>query len=299
MTYHRGMLGEVLTAMVTPFKADGSVDYDRYRELATFLVDNGSDGVVTFGTTGESPTLSDEEKLELLAVALDAVGERATVVAGTGTYSTAHSVHLTAHAHELGAHAILVVTPYYNKPPQRGIVEHFRAIAAATDRPVIAYNIPGRVVVDIETATFAELAEIPNVSAVKQAHDDLDEARAIIDLGLDLYSGDDNVLFPFLRIGATGVVSVLAHVVGPQLKAMIRAYKSGEEDEARRIDEELAPAYEILRVAINPIPIKAALNLLGHEVGGHRLPMVPPIAEELAHVRDCLERAGLRVPAAA
>jgi len=299
VTYHRGMLGEVLTAMVTPFKADGSVDYDRYRELATFLVDNGSDGVVTFGTTGESPTLSDEEKLELLAVALDAVGERATVVAGTGTYSTAHSVHLTARAHELGAHAILVVTPYYNKPPQRGIVEHFRAIAAATDRPVIAYNIPGRVVVDIETATFAELAEIPNVSAVKQAHDDLDEARAIIDLGLDLYSGDDNVLFPFLRIGATGVVSVLAHVVGPQLKAMIRAYKSGEEDEARRIDEELAPAYEILRVAINPIPIKAALNLLGHEVGGHRLPMVPPIAEELAHVRDCLERAGLRVPAAA
>ena len=299
MTYHRGMLGEVLTAMVTPFKADGSVDYDRYRELATFLVDNGSDGVVTFGTTGESPTLSDEEKLELLAVALDAVGERATVVAGTGTYSTAHSVHLTARAHELGAHAILVVTPYYNKPPQRGIVEHFRAIAAATDRPVIAYNIPGRVVVDIETATFAELAEIPNVSAVKQAHDDLDEARAIIDLGLDLYSGDDNVLFPFLRIGATGVVSVLAHVVGPQLKAMIRAYKSGEEDEARRIDEELAPAYEILRVAINPIPIKAALNLLGHEVGGHRLPMVPPTDEELAHVRDCLERAGLRVPAAA
>jgi 4-hydroxy-tetrahydrodipicolinate synthase len=293
------MLGEVLTAMVTPFKTDGSVDYDRYRELANHLVDNGSDGVVVFGTTGESPTLSDEEKLELLAAALDAVGERATVVAGAGTYSTAHSVHLTERAHELGAHAILVVTPYYNKPPQRGIVEHFRAIAAATDRPVIAYNIPGRVVVNIETATFAELAEIPNVTAVKQAHDDLDEARAIVDLGLDLYSGDDNVLFPFLRVGATGVVSVIAHVVGPQLKAMIRAYRSGDEDEARRIDEELAPAYEILKVAINPIPIKAALNLLGHEVGGHRLPLVPPTDEELARVRDCLERAGLQVPAAA
>jgi 4-hydroxy-tetrahydrodipicolinate synthase len=293
------MLGEVLTAMVTPFKADGSVDYDRYRELAGFLVDHGSDGVVTFGTTGESPTLSDEEKLELLAVALDAVGDRATVVAGAGTYSTAHSVHLTERAHELGAHAILVVTPYYNKPPQRGIVEHFRAIAAATDRPVIAYNIPTRVVVNIETATFAELAEIPNVTAVKQAHDDLDEARAIVDLGLDLYSGDDNVLFPFLRVGATGVISVIAHVVGPQLKAMIRAYKDGDEDEARRIDEELAPAYEVLKVAINPIPVKAALNLLGHEVGGHRLPLVPPTDEELATVRDCLERAGLRVPAAA
>jgi 4-hydroxy-tetrahydrodipicolinate synthase len=296
--YHPEMFGEVLTAMVTPFKADGSVDYDRYRELAIFLVDHGSDGVVTFGTTGESPTLSDEEKLELLGVALDAVGDRASVVAGAGTYSTAHSVHLTERAQELGAHAILVVTPYYNKPPQRGIVEHFRAIAAATDRPVIAYNIPGRVVVNIETATFAQLAEIPNVTAVKQAHDDLDEARAIVELGLELYSGDDNVLFPFLRIGATGVVSVLAHVVGPQLKAMIHAYKSGDEDEARRIDEELAPAYEILKVAINPIPIKAAMNLLGHELGGHRLPMVPPTEEELARVRDCLERAGQRVPAA-
>jgi 4-hydroxy-tetrahydrodipicolinate synthase len=293
------MLGEVLTAMVTPFKADGSVDYDRYRELATFLVDNGSDGVVTFGTTGESPTLSDEEKLELLTVALEAVGDRATVVAGAGTYSTAHSVHLTERAQALGAHAILVVTPYYNKPPQRGIVEHFRAIAAATDRPVIAYNIPGRVVVNIETATFAELAEIPNVTAVKQAHDDLAEARAIVELGLDLYSGDDNVLFPFLRVGAKGVVSVLAHVVGPQLKAMCRAYAEGDEEGARRIDEELAPAYEILRVAINPIPIKAALNLLGHELGGYRLPMVPPTDEELARVRDCLARAGLRVPAAA
>jgi 4-hydroxy-tetrahydrodipicolinate synthase len=292
------MLGEVLTAMVTPFKADGSVDYDRFRELATFLVDHGSDGVVAFGTTGESPTLSDEEKLELLGVAIDAVGDRATVVAGTGTYSTAHSVYLTERAQELGADAILVVTPYYNKPPQRGIVEHFKAIAASTDRSLIAYNIPTRVVVNIEPDTFAELAKIPNVIAVKQAHDDLDEARAIVELGLDLYSGDDNVLYPFLRLGATGVISVIAHVVGPQLKAMIRAYKSGDEDEARRIDEELGPAYEILKVAINPIPVKAALNLLGHEVGGHRLPLVPPTDEELARVRDCLERVGLVTAAA-
>ncbi len=293
------MLGEVLTAMVTPFKEDGSVDYDRYRELATFLVDNGSDGVVTFGTTGESPTLSDEEKLEALATTLDAVGDRATVVAGTGTYSTAHSVQLTERAHELGAHAMLVVTPYYNKPPPRGLVEHFRAIAAATDRPVIAYNIPSRVVINIEPLTFAELREIPNVTAVKQAHDDLDEARAIVDLGFDLYTGDDPKLLPFLRLGATGVVSVLAHVVGPQLKAICRAYQDGDEDEARRIDHELAPAYELLRVAVNPIPIKAALNMLGHEVGGHRLPLVPATDEELARVRDCLERAGMRVPAAA
>jgi 4-hydroxy-tetrahydrodipicolinate synthase len=293
------VLGEVLTAIVTPFKADGQVDYDRFRGLAQHLVDNGNDGLLVFGTTGESPTLSDEEKLELLSAALDAVGDSATVLAGTGTYSTAHSVHLTARAHELGAHGFVVVTPYYNKPPARGIVEHFRAIAEVTDRPIVAYNIPGRVVVNIEPETFAELAGIPNVTAVKQAKDDLDEARRIAELGLDLYSGDDNILFPFLRVGATGVISVLAHIVGNQLKAMIRAYKEGDEEGARKIDEELEAAYEILKVAINPIPIKAALNLLGFEVGGYRLPMVPPTDEELARVRDCLERAGLQVPAAA
>jgi 4-hydroxy-tetrahydrodipicolinate synthase len=292
------VLGEVLTAIVTPFKADGSVDYDRFRELAGHLVDNGNDGLLVFGTTGESPTLSDEEKLELLSAALDAVGDRATVLAGTGTYSTAHSVHLTARAHELGAHGFVVVTPYYNKPPARGIVEHFRAIADATDRPIVAYNIPGRVVVNIGPETMTELAEIPNVTAVKQAHDDLDEARHIVDVGLDLYSGDDNVLFPFLRVGAIGVVSVLAHVVGPQLKAMIRTYKGGDEEGARRIDEELEPIFELLKITVNPIPIKAALNLLGHDVGGYRLPLVPPTDGELARVRECLEQVGLQVPAA-
>ncbi len=293
------MLGEVLTAIVTPFREDGSIDYDRFRELARHLVDNGNDGLLVFGTTGESPTLSDEEKLELLSAALDAVGDRATVLAGTGTYSTAHSVHLTARAHELGAHGFVVVTPYYNKPTPRGIVEHFRAIAASSDRPVMVYNIPGRVVINIEPETMQELAGIENVTSVKQANDDLDQARRIVELGLDLYSGDDNVTFPFLRLGGTGVVSVLGHVVGPQIKGMIGAYKQGDEEGARRIDEELEPAYELLKITTNPIPIKAALNLLGHEVGGHRLPMVPASDEETARVRDCLERAGLQVPAPA
>jgi 4-hydroxy-tetrahydrodipicolinate synthase len=293
------MLGEVLTAIVTPFHEDGSVDYERFRELAGRLVDNGSDGVLVFGTTGESPTLSDDEKLELLAAALDAVGDRATVLAGTGTYSTEHSVHLTERAHELGAHGFVVVTPYYNQPPARGIVEHFRAISAATDRPVMVYNIPGRVVINIEPETMAELAEIPNVTSVKQANDDLDQARRIAELSLDLYAGDDNLVLSFLGLGGVGVVSVLAHVVGPQLKAMIRAYRDGDVENARRIDRELEPAYDLLRVTTNPIPIKAALNLLGFEVGGHRLPMVPATDEELARVRDCLERAGLQVPAAA
>jgi 4-hydroxy-tetrahydrodipicolinate synthase len=293
------MLGELLTAIVTPFREDGSIDYDRFRELARHLVDNGNDGLLVFGTTGESPTLSDEEKLELLSAALDAVGDRATVLAGTGTYSTAHSVHLTARAHELGAHGFVVVTPYYNKPTPRGIVEHFRAIAATSDRPVMVYNIPARVVINIEPETMQELAEIENVTSVKQATDDLDQARRIVDFGLDHYSGADNVTFPFLRVGGTGVVSVIGHVVGPQIKGMIRAYKEGDEEQARRIDEELEPAYELLKITTNPIPIKAALNLLGHEVGGHRLPMVPASDEEAARVRDCLERVGLHVPAAA
>jgi 4-hydroxy-tetrahydrodipicolinate synthase len=293
------MLGEVLTAICTPFKEDGSVDYDRFRDLAQHLVDNGSDGLVVSGTTGESPTLSDDEKFELFSAAVDAVGDRATVIAGTGTYSTAHSVHLTARAHELGVHGFLVVTPYYNRPPPRAIVAHFRAIAEVSDRPIVVYNIPSRVVINIEPETIAELAEIPTVMAVKQANDDLDQARRIVETGLDLYAGDDSLVFPFLRLGGIGGVCVHTHVVGPQVKQMVRAYKDGDEEAARRIDHELEPAYDLLKITTNPIPIKAALNLLGHEVGGYRLPMVPPTDEELARVRDCLERAGLRVPAAA
>jgi 4-hydroxy-tetrahydrodipicolinate synthase len=293
------MLGDVLTAIVTPFRADGTVDYDRFRELAQHLVEHGSDGLVVTGTTGESPTLSDDERFELYAAAIDAVGDRATVIAGTGTYSTAHSMHLTARAHELGVHGFLVVTPYYNKPPARGIVEHFRAIADVSDRPIIAYNIPGRVVINIEPETMAELAEIPTVRAVKQANDDLDQARRIVELGLDLYAGDDNLIFPFLRLGGVGGVCVHTHVVGPQVKRQVRAYKGGDEEEARRIDQELEPAYELLKVAPNPIAIKAALNLLGFEVGGHRLPLVPATPDEVARVRGCLERIGLNVPAAA
>jgi 4-hydroxy-tetrahydrodipicolinate synthase len=292
-------LGEVLTAIVTPFRADGSVDYERFRELAQHLVDNGSDGLVVTGTTGEAPTLTDEERLGLYAAAVDAVGDRATVVAGTGTYSTAHSVHLTARAHELGVHGFLVVTPYYNKPPARGIVEHFRAIADVSDRPIVVYNIPGRVVLNLEPETIAELAEIPSVRAVKQANDDLDQARRIVELGLDLYAGDDNLIFPFLRLGGVGGVCVHTHVVGPQVKEMIRLYRDGDEEAARRIDEATEPAYELLKVAPNPIAIKAALNLLGFEVGGLRLPLVSATPDEVVRIRDCLERAGLRVPAAA
>jgi len=287
------MLGEVLTAIVTPFDADGAVNYEKFRELAQHLVENGSNGLVVSGTTGESPTLTDGEKVELWRAAVDAVGDRATVVAGTGTYSTAHSVHLTELAHEAGVDGFLVVTPYYNKPPARGIVEHFKAIAAVSDRPIVVYNIPGRVVINIAPETIAELAEIPSVQAVKQANDDLEQARRIVEIGLDLYAGDDNLIFPFLRLGGVGGVCVHTHVWGPPTKEMIRRYKDGDAEAAWRLHEEMQPAFDLLKVAVNPIPIKAALNLLGHEVGGLRLPLVEASEDEMAKVRDCLERAGV------
>ena len=290
------MLGEVLTAILTPFRADGEVDVDKFRELAVYLVDHGSDGLVVAGTTGESPTLSDHEKLELFAAAKDAVGDRATVVANTGTYDTAHSAHLTGEAHDLGVDGILAVTPYYNKPPQRAIVRHFQEVACMTDRPVIAYNIPSRVVVNIEPGTMDELAEIENLAGVKQAYADLDEARHIVDIGLTLYAGDDNLIFPFLELGGTGGICVHTHVWGPQTKEMVRRYKDGDVAGARALNDEMAPAFELLKIQTNPIPIKAAMNLLGHDLGGYRLPMVDPTDEELAQVRACLERGGVLQP---
>ena len=294
------MLGEVLTAVVTPFKPDGAIDFERFRELAQYLVERGSDGLVVAGTTGESPTLTDDERFELFRVAVETLDGEGTVVAGTGTYSTAHSVHLTREAHELGVDGFLVVTPYYNKPPARGIVEHFRAIADVSDRPIVVYNIPGRVVINIEPETISELAEIPTVRAVKQANDDPVQARRILEqTDLDLYAGDDNILFAFLELGAIGGVCVHTHVVGPRVKAMIRAFREGDPETARQIDEELEPVYELLKVQTNPIAIKAALNLLGHDVGGLRLPLVQANEGEVARVRDCLERLGVLSPAAA
>jgi 4-hydroxy-tetrahydrodipicolinate synthase len=287
------LLGEVLTAIVTPFKSDGSVDLDGFRALARYLVDNGSDGLVVTGTTGEAPTLTDDERMELYGVAVDEVGDRATVIAGTGTYSTAHSVHLTEQADELGVDAFLVVTPYYNKPPPRGIVEHFRAVADHTDKPIVVYNIPGRVVLNLETETIARLGDIPNVTAVKQANPDLIQARAIVELGLDLYAGDDDLILPFLELGGVGGVCVHTHVVGPQVKELIRRYRGGDVESARALDTELRPALDILKVAPNPIAIKTALNLLGHEVGGLRLPLVEATEDEAAQIRACLERLGL------
>ena len=294
------MLGSVITAAVTPFHPDGTVDFERFRELAGFLVDNGSDGLVVCGTTGESPTLTDEEKLDLFRAAVETVGDRATVIAGAGTYDTAHSVHLTRKATELGVDGILVVTPYYSKPPQRAIVRHVEEIADATDKPIVYYNIPSRVVVNVEPATMARLAEIENVVAVKQAHGDLDEARFIAEeTRLDLYSGDDPNTFAFLELGGVGVVSVTSHLWGPQIAEMIRLHREADVAGAREIHRELQPSYDLLRIQTNPIPIKAALNLTGHDVGGHRLPLVDADEDELTQIRSCLERSGLLAAASA
>ena len=294
-----GVLGEILTAIVTPFKEDRELAIDRFRALASHLVANGSDGLVVTGTTGESPTLSDDERFALFEAAVDEVGDRATVIAGTGTYSTEHSVHLTARAHEIGVHGFLVVTPYYNKPPVRGIVEHFKAIADVSDRPIVAYNIPGRVVLNLETEAIAQLGEIPTVRAVKQANPDLDQARRIVELGLELYAGDDDLVFPFLELGGRGGVCVHTHVVGPQVKELVTRFRAGDVEGARALDLELRPSIDLLRVVVNPIAVKCALNLLGHEVGGLRLPLVEADDAERAAVRDCLERLGLLQPAAA
>lgn len=288
------MLGEVLTAAVTPFAPDGTVNYESFRRLCAHLVDHGSDGLVVAGTTGESPTLADEEKLELFSIAVEAVGDRARIIAGTGSYSTEHSVHLTEKADQLGVDGFLVVTPYYNKPPARGLVAHFKAIAQATDKPLIAYNIPQRCVINIEPETISELAEIPSVRAVKQATTDLDQARHIVEeTRLDLYAGNDDLLIPFLEVGGTGGVFVFTHIVGEQVKKAITLFKAGDREGAVRIADELEPVVEALAVTTNPIPVKAALNLLGHDVGGLRLPLVEANDEERAAIRSALDQVGI------
>ena len=292
-------LGAILTAMATPFGADGQLQEDWTRRLARHLVTHGSDGLVVSGTTGESPTMSDEEKLRLLDVVLDEVGDETTVIAGTGSNDTAHSVHLTREASEHGAHAVLLVTPYYSKPSPRGLRAHFEAVANATDKPVMVYNIPGRCVINLDPELLTDLARIDNIVAVKQANADMEQARRLIEeAGLALYAGDDNLLRPFGEIGGAGGVCVTSHLFGEQMKEMYEAARSGERERATEIDESLKDVYETLFMTASPTPLKAALNLLGIDAGGLRLPLVEASEEELAAVRAMLDRHGLAAPAA-
>ncbi len=293
--------GQVITAMVTPFAPDSSLDLDATGRLARHLVDQGSDGLVVCGTTGESPTLSHDEKLALFDAVVQAVGDRATVIAGTGTYNTAESIELTREAGELGVDACLVVTPYYSRPPQNALLAHFTAIADASSVPLVLYDIPGRTGRRIERDTMVELARHDRIVAVKDAVGDASEtARLRVDLDaaglqeVEIYSGDDPLVLPHLAAGAVGIVSVCSHLVGTRIKQIFSAFSDGKTEEAQRIYLELIPLFStIMGLTSSPIPVKAALNMIGIEVGEPRLPLVAPTAEEMSAIRAALERAAL------
>jgi 4-hydroxy-tetrahydrodipicolinate synthase len=285
--------GEVLTAIITPFTPTGDVDYGQLWRLSKHLVANGSDGIVVAGTTGESPTLSHDEKVAVFKAVVEAVGGGAKVVAGTGTNDTRTSLQLTRNAAEVGCDGVMAVTPYYSKPPQQGLVRHFTAIAEATDLPVLLYNIPGRSARLIEIPTLAELAGHPNIAAVKDAVDDVVfTARSIEAFGdaMAVYAGSDHLTLPIVAAGGVGVVSVAAHLVGPQIKAMVRAARSGDLAMATRIHQELVPLFDALFVEPNPMPVKAALDALWETVGEPRLPLVPAQRETVELIRAALGR---------
>lgn len=269
--------GTLLTAMITPFADDGSVDFDCAARLARHLVDGGNDGLVVTGTTGESPTLTDGEKLALYSTIVEAVGTRAKIVAGTGTYDTHHSIELSVRAAELGVHGIMAVTPYYSRPPQAGLLAHFRAIADATDLPMVVYNIPGRTGRLIEAETLAELAEHPRIVATKDAVEDVGYTQKSIGLlpdGFTVYSGTDSFTLPILEVGGTGVISVASHFASPQIKRMLDAHHGGDVDEARRLHDGLMPIYEACFREPNPMPTRIGLEALWEPVGDPRLPLV-------------------------
>jgi 4-hydroxy-tetrahydrodipicolinate synthase len=290
------MFGRVITAMATPFDRAGALDLDRARTLAEHLVANGSDGLVLAGSTGESPTLSFEEKRDLFAAVTDAVGARADIIAGTGTYNTAESIHLSTMAAEQGVDGLLVVTPYYSRPPQTGLLAHFRAVAAATDLPVIMYDIPSRTARKIEHETLLKLAEVPNIVGVKDAAGDLaGTARLAAEKPDDftIWSGDDALTLPMLALGAYGVVSVASHLAGSHLQALVEAHTKGDVDLAASINRELVPLFDVLFITSNPIPLKAALEMVGQPVGDPRLPLVPATEAERTKVRAVLQQLGL------
>jgi 4-hydroxy-tetrahydrodipicolinate synthase len=287
------VLGAILTAMVTPFGPDGGVDEAAAARLARHLVEHGSDGLVMAGTTGEASTLDDEEKLALYRLAVREVGDDASVVAGTGSNDTAHSVHLTRLAAEAGVDAALVVAPYYNRPPRAGIVAHVAAIAEV-GLPVVLYNIPSRAAINMEPDLIAELAGIPNVVAVKQANPDPGELRAVAQAPLDLYAGNDDMLLPVVELGGAGVISVASHLVGEEMRAIVDEGRRGDVESARRRDAALAELYAGLFVTTSPILIKAALEMAGLIPSARlRLPLVEATPVQRDILRTVLERHGI------
>jgi 4-hydroxy-tetrahydrodipicolinate synthase len=284
--------GQVLTAMVTPFTGDGRVDLDKAAQLASYLVDLGNDGLVLNGTTGESPTTSDAEKAELVRAVVAAVGDRATVVAGAGTYDTAHSVKLARQAADAGADGLILVTPYYSRPPQAGLLAHFTTVADATDLPVMLYDIPPRSVVPIEADTLRRLAEHPRIVAVKDAKGDLRlGAEIIAKTPLVYYSGDDPVNLPWLSVGAVGFVSVIGHVVADRLRTLLESYQAGRVDAAREANASCLPVMRAMGRVGGVTFVKAALRLRGLDMGDPRLPLVPANAAQIAAIASDLTEA--------
>ncbi|MBM4763499.1 4-hydroxy-tetrahydrodipicolinate synthase [Bacillus sp. B15-48] len=285
-------LGQVLTAMVTPFDQQGEIDYDATRNLVNYLIHNGTDGLVVAGTTGESPTLTASEKVELFKFVVSIVDGRIPVIAGTGSYNTRDSIHLTKEAELAGVDGIMLVTPYYNKPSQEGLYQHFKAIAEATSLPVMLYNIPGRSAVNLSVETIVRLSEIQNIKYVKEASGNLDDMAEIIartPYDFILYSGDDSLTLPVLAIGGHGVVSVSSHIIGNEMQEMITLFKNGKIREASLLHRTLLPKMKALFAAPSPSPVKAALNMNGIQVGSVRLPMVPLTEEENKNLKEALE----------
>jgi 4-hydroxy-tetrahydrodipicolinate synthase len=286
--------GQVLTAMVTPFNKEGEIDFDQVRTLVNYLIENGSDGLVVAGTTGESPTLSSEEKVALFKFVVEFVAGRVPVIAGTGSYNTRASIELSKRAEEVGVDGLLLVAPYYNKPSQEGLFQHFKAIAESTSLPVMLYNIPARTAVNISVDTVVRLAEIKNIVALKDASGNLDAMAQIISrTGNDfsLYSGDDGLTLPILAIGGAGIVSVASHIIGNEMQEMVRLFKNGALPEAAAAHRTLLPIMKAMFAAPSPAPVKAALNMIGIQVGDVRLPLVPLNDEEKLTLQNVLKTA--------
>ncbi|MGG1595652.1 4-hydroxy-tetrahydrodipicolinate synthase [Terribacillus saccharophilus] len=284
--------GKVITAMVTPFDNQGQIDFDATTRLLDYLIENGTDAVVVAGTTGESPTLSHEEKLTLFRHAVKTVGGRIPIIAGTGSNNTQASIELTKEAEDIGVDAALIVAPYYNKPNQRGLYAHFEAVANSTKLPIMLYNIPGRSVVKIEAETVIELSKISNIVSVKDSTGDLSSMTKVITGTPDdfsLYSGDDDLTLPIAAIGGDGIVSVSSHIVGNEMQALLQAFEAGNVGEAARIHQQILPVMQGLFQAPNPTPVKEALNQKGVAVGGVRLPLVELTDEEKENVSKLLK----------
>ena len=288
--------GRVVTAMVTPFTEEGSLDIDRAQALARWLVDHGSDGLVVTGSTGEAATLTDDEKITMWRAVAEAAGDRATVIAGAGTYDTAHSIHLSHEAEKAGVAGLLIVTPYYNKPPQRGLLAHFSRIAETTPLPILAYNIPGRTGLRIEHETLLRMAEVGNIVAVKDSTGDFDAVAHLVRAapdGFEVYTGDDWAIFGSVCLGAVGVVSVASHLVGERIRQMIEQLEGGDVASARKVHYELMPVFDALFITSNPIPLKRAMALIGQPVGPPRLPLVEANDDETARIEAALKESGV------